>query len=293
VSRPTVAAYERGDKTLGAETNIEWCHHTKSTVWGCKEISPACAHCYAKTHAHRYGWDVWGDRRDDGTLVERRTFGEKYWNDLMKWDRNAAAALERRRVFCGSMCDVFEDHPTTIAELRKLWPRIRATPNLDWLLLTKRPERVAQSLPADWGSGYHNVWLMTTIENNAFAWRADELRKLRCCVRGLSCEPLLGRLDEIDLTGIDWIIGGGESGNFARPMREEWIQHLRDRCISAGVAFFFKKWGGNRDKRGHDKAILDGRRWTEIPIPGRVRPALTALSDGTQRIIGSELLSAR
>jgi protein gp37 len=142
------------------DTGISWTNHTFNIVWGCTKVSQGCKHCYAEPIAAKQGFDVWGLGKD------RRTFGEAYWKKPLAWNRAAEKAGVPARVFCSSMCDVFEDHPTTIAELEKLWPLIRQTPWLQWQLLTKRPERIAQSLPADWGQGYSNVWLGTSIEND-------------------------------------------------------------------------------------------------------------------------------
>src|SRR6185436_18027435 len=121
---------------------------------------PACAHCYAKTLSERWGFDVWGEENS------RRIFGDKHWAEPLKWNAKAQAAGERRRVFCSSMADVFEDHPTIDQERAKLWPLIRATPWLDWQLLTKRADRILSCLPADFSRAtYPNVWLGFTAEN--------------------------------------------------------------------------------------------------------------------------------
>ena len=130
----------------------------------------------------------------------------------MTWNREAEANGIRQRVFCSSMCDVFEDHPTIDAEREKLWPLIRATPSLDWQLLTKRADRMADRLPADWGGGYPNVWIGVSIENNDYVDRADRIRDIPAVVRFISYEPALGPLDQLNLSGIDWVIYGGESG---------------------------------------------------------------------------------
>jgi protein gp37 len=162
------------------------------------------------------------------------------------------------------------DHPTTRAELEKLWPLIRSTPQLDWLLLTKRPERIAMSLADDWGAGFPNVWLGTTIETSEHVGRADLLRAVPTYVRFISAEPLLDDVDGLDLRGIHWLIAGGESGVGARAVEESWLHGLRVRCDRANVAFFFKQWGGVIDARGHDAAVVAGRRWTDVPPPHSV-----------------------
>lgn len=244
-------------------TAIEWTDHTFNIAWGCFKVSPGCAHCYADTLSRRYGHDVWGPPK----TTERRTFGAKHWTEPRRWNKAAEKAGVRRRVFCCSMCDVFEDHPIIDAERAKLWPLIRETPWLDWQLLTKRPERIAANLPADWGEGYPNVWLGTSVESQEYAYRVEYLKFIPAVVRFVSAEPLLA---PFVLGGqaweVDWVIVGGESGPNARPMDEAWVRSLRDECADAGTAFFLKQLGGFPDKRGHDAATLDGQRYTEMPV---------------------------
>jgi protein gp37 len=188
------------------------------------------------------------------------------WSQPLKWNKAAEREGRRRRVFCASMADVFdEDAPPGARAM--LWDLIHVTPWLDWQLLTKRPENFVRYLPHDWGNGWPNVWLGTTIENQDMAIkRVPLLLQVPAAVRFLSCEPLLGPVDltAIDacgedpgysaltcsgpeegtlLTTIDWVIVGGESGHGARPMHPEWARSIRDQCQAAGVAFFFKQWG--------------------------------------------------
>ena len=227
---------------MGKETNIAWCNHTFSPVWGCSKKSLGCEFCYALDWDKRFGGDHWGPGKP------RREFGDKHWNEPLKWNRDATS---RERVFCGSMCDVFDaEWPPGVRD--RLWALIRQTPNLDWLLLTKRPENIQGMLPADWGDGYPNVWLGTTVENQDQEKRIQELLKIRATVRFLSCEPLLGPIEIYDylrtdldpnINRIHQVIVGGESGAHARPMHPKWAKSLRDQCQKAGVAFFFKQWG--------------------------------------------------
>jgi len=205
-------------------------------------VSPGCTHCYAEDLSTRYGHGVWGPNKP------RRTFGAKHWAEPVAWERAAQRAKrrgkgcpERRRVFCSSMCDIFEDHPTIAEELLKLWPLIRATPWLDWQLLTKRAERIVECLPADWGGGYPNVWLGVSIEDGEYEWRVQLLRRVPARMRFVSYEPALGPIAGIDLTGIDWLIYGGESGVEFRPDEEQWARDIREQCAREGVAFFFKQ----------------------------------------------------
>lgn len=268
-----------------AETTIEWAHYTFNPVWGCQKVSPGCTHCYAETFADkRMGLGVFGPAE----RTSRRTFGDAYWANPERWNRLAAREGEQRRVFCASMADVFEAHPATVAQLPRLWALIRATPHLDWLLLTKRPERITASLPDDWGTGYRNVWLGTSIESHEYVSRVEVLLQVPAAVRFLSCEPLLGPIAlrgsyhdflegwgcdndgyghpvQVQTERIDWVIAGGESGVDARPCDPAWLRQLRDDCAATGTPFFLKQLGGHPDKRGGLQATLDGRRYLEVP----------------------------
>jgi protein gp37 len=160
------------------------------------------------------------------------------------------------------MCDVFEDHPTVADEREKLWPLIRVTPWLDWQILTKRPERILANLPSDWLNGYPNVWLGTSIENNEYVHRADDLRHIPATVRFVSYEPALGPLDRLNLTGLDWVIYGGESGPEHRPHDLTWPRQMKAMCESAGVAFFYKQSAALRTELG---TTLDDQVVREYP----------------------------
>jgi protein gp37 len=252
---------------MSERTGIEWTSHTFNIAWGCMRVSPGCEHCYAEVLSKRYGFAVWGPAK----TTERRVFGEKHWNEPLRWNAKAERDGVRRRVFCASMCDVFEDHPTIDAEREKLWPLIRSTPWLDWQLLTKRPERIAVNLPGDWGAtGYANVWLGTSVESQAYLERMAVLGDVPASVRFVSCEPLLGRLSLrslLELIDVDeqwWVIVGGESGPGCRPMELEWARTLRDECWEYDIPFFLKQLGGS-NPRGHHLAVLDGERHTEMP----------------------------
>lgn len=246
---------------MAEKTLIAWTHHTWNLAWGCTKISPGCKNCYADTLSGRYGFDVWGPQ------APRRTFGAKHWAEPFKWNRQAKAAGERHRVFCSSMCDNFEDHPTITAERAKLWPLIRQTPWLDWQLLTKRAERIKDNLPSDWDQGYPNVWLGVSIENNDYVSRADHLHTIPAVVRFVSYEPALGPLDKLNLEGIDWLIYGGESGPGHRPENKQWARDIMARCEVAGTAFFHKQSAGPRTEMGIE---LDGQIVRNYPEPRRV-----------------------
>jgi len=231
---------------------IEWTDHTFNLAWGCVEAPyGGCDHCYARELSARYGFDVWGPGK------ERRTFGETYWKQPLKWDEEAAERGVRARVFCSSMTDVFLNDPIIDRERAKLWPLIRSTPNLDWLILTKHPERIALNVPEAFPGAYPNVWLGVSVENLPAAWRVKMLAKLPAVVRFVSAEPLLGPLQALDLTGIDWVIVGGESGAKARPMDLTWVRDLRDQCSLVGAAFFLKQLGVVQAKQSGDRGKGD------------------------------------
>jgi protein gp37 len=162
------------------------------------------------------------------------------------------------------MSDVFHAH-FSLQQIQQIFTVMNACPQHQFQLLTKRPERALRYTRAGEIVFTENVWIGTSIENMAVARRVDTLRQIGAHVRFLSCEPLLGPLDHLDLTGIHWVIGGGESGLGYRPCREEWAVGLRDLCIAEDVAFFWKQWGGRTPKSGG--RLLEGREWNDYPQP--------------------------
>ncbi len=168
-------------------TAIEWAHHTFNPWKGCQKVSPACDYCYAERWSRRSGQPhLWNG--------ERERTSESYWFQPRKWNRRAEAAGFRERVFCASLADVFDNQVPEVWRI-DLWALIYATPHLDWLLLTKRPQNIRGMLPLDWGDGWRNVWLGTTVENQTEAERRiPKLRDIPAVVRFLSCEPLLSGL---------------------------------------------------------------------------------------------------
>jgi protein gp37 len=280
---------------MAKDSRIEWTHHTFNPWWGCVKVSPGCKYCYAEVWARRVGQQIWGAK------APRRELSDTYWKQPLAWNAEAAAEGVRARVFCASMADVFEDRRELDSKRTRLWDLIKRTPRLDWLLLTKRPQNVGRLVP--WGQDWPaNVWLGATAENQKWLERRIEiLTTLSAHVLFLSCEPLLGPLDLtrwIDGVrrgshrSIDWVIAGGESGHYARPMHPEWLTGLRDQCRSAGIRFLFKQWGNwcptaSRDVNGYrSKTVfltngnaitlanmgkkaagrrLQGRTWDEFP----------------------------
>jgi protein gp37 len=170
---------------------------------------------------------------------------EKYQRHPRAWDTSCAKRRVRERVFAASMADVFEDHPALIDPRADLFSTIRLTSNLDWLLLTKRPENIAAMLPPDWGEGYPNVCMLTTIEDNRVRdERLFHLTAVPAIARGLSCEPMIAPIDlDGRLAGIDWVIVGGESGAKARPMELPWARRVVDAARQAGCAVHVKQLG--------------------------------------------------
>ena len=221
-------------------SSIEWTDHTFNPWWGCTKVSSACDNCYAEAWARRLGFEIW----DHGK--PRRFLSESYWEQPQRWNKEAALRNVRRRVFCASMADVFEWGKRLSAWRDKLWRLIDETPNLDWLLLTKRPHLVRRLSP--WNDEWPgNVWLGTTAENQRMlSKRLPYLLENPSRVRFLSCEPLLNAVDLTDaLAGdaVQWVIAGGESGVNARPSDPRWIYTIRDDCKTFNVPFHFKQWG--------------------------------------------------
>lgn len=259
-----------------SESKIEWTDYTFNPWSGCAKVSAGCAHCYAAAlPPHMRRGAVWGPD------AERVPASEDYWKAPLRWAKAAARDGVRKRVFCASTADVFEDRAVLDPLRARLWELIRATPELDWLLLTKRPARMAS-----WARQHgwpENAWAGASVEHQAAAdERVPQLLQVPARVRFLSMEPLLGPVDlnplwcehcesagfdptehivcsppaqptcgecrrEVGhtywLDRIDWIIVGGESGRHPRPMSPTWARSLRDQCAAAGVPFLMKQWG--------------------------------------------------
>ena len=234
---------------MAQATKIEWTEATWNPVTGCDQVSPGCAHCYAKSFAERWR-GIPGHHYEQG--FELRLWPERLEQPL-RWRRP-------RTIFVNSMSDLFHEQ-VALAFIERVFDVMVAAPQHTFQILTKRHQRlveVASSLP--WPP---NVWMGVSVENRRFVGRADYLREVPAAVRFISAEPLLGPLEGLDLSGIDWLIAGGESGHHHRGVRAEWIRDLRDRCAAEDVAFFFKQWGGRTPKAGG--RVLDGRTWDDRP----------------------------
>jgi protein gp37 len=241
---------------MGVATKIQWTHHTFNPWRGCTKVSPGCANCYAEKLGAR-NRAVLGEW---GPAGRRAIAAESYWRQPTAWDRAAAADGVRRRVFCASLADVFEDNGQVVDARARLFDAIDRTPNLIWLLLTKRPENVGACWPA--GKRRPNVWLGASVEDRERERvRVPELLRCRglAPVLFLSVEPLLGPIEFPALDGIDWLIVGGESGPGARPCDVAWIRSIIGQASRAGVAPFVKQLGANvvEDGRPLSPALAD------------------------------------
>ncbi|HPA21479.1 MAG TPA: DUF5131 family protein [Verrucomicrobiae bacterium] len=260
------------------DSSIQWTDHTFNPWIGCTRVSPGCQNCYAEGgYGRRFGIE-WGPGKP-----RRRTTAD-YWKQALAWDRQAARKGVIPRVFCGSLCDWLD--PDVPPEWRRdLLELIGRTPNLGWMLLSKRPQlwrrlvgQAAKSggaFAARWlaGEAPHNAWAGTTVEDQRRAeGRIPRLLEIPAARRFLSCEPLLGPIAP-DLGGVDLVIGGGESGKRARPLDIRWARDLRDRCRDAGVAFFMKQCGSNPVESGRPLEMKDdhGGDPDEWPEDLRVR----------------------
>ncbi len=251
---------------MGENSKIGWTHHTFNPWWGCTKISSGCAHCYAATFAKRLGTG-WGPQ------AERRFFAESHWNEPFKWQKQAKKAGERRRVFCASMADVFEEGAGLDDQRYRLWKMIELTPDLDWLLLTKRPENINRMVPKTWAYDAffpRNIWMGTSVEDQAAAnTRIPHLLATKARIKFLSVEPMVNAVDLRQpaewLTGLDWIICGGESGIGARDMKEPWAAALLGQVQQAGKLFFMKQMGGEWDKREELEDLPSYMRVREFP----------------------------
>lgn len=227
-------------------SKIEWTDHTFNPWIGCQKVSPGCDHCYAEAMMdHRFGKVEWGAHGE-----RKRTSGAN-WKHPLRWNSQACETGTRQRVFCASLGDIF-DNQVPKEWRADLFQLIAVTPELDWQLLTKRPENIGKMLPAaivglePWP--WRNVWLGTTAEDQEhYDRRWGILSKIPAAIHFVSFEPALGPL--VLPTGSrlpDWIICGGESGNGARYMKPRWARNLRDECQELGISFFMKQMTGKK-----------------------------------------------
>jgi protein gp37 len=255
------------------KSSIEWTEATWNPTTGCDRISRGCDNCYALTLAKRLKamgnakYQLDGDPRTSGP-----GFAVQTHDDALDVPRRWSAP---RVVFVDSMSDLFHARVPD-AFIQDVFQVMAETPRHTYQVLTKRPIRLARMAPQlPWPE---NIWMGVSVEDMDVAWRVDRLRQVPAAVRFVSAEPLLGSLAGLDLSGVDWLIAGGESGPNHRPMAPEWVSELHDACGAAGVAFFFKQWGGRTPKSlGRE---LQGRTYDEMPTsrPRRSAEGLLAHS---------------
>jgi protein gp37 len=285
---------------MGKDTGISWTNHTFNPWWGCTKVSAGCDLCYAEGQSKRYGHDIWGNK------ARRRFFGEKHWNEPLRWNRESDPN-NPSKVFCASMADVFEElhkgHPDRekMAEEReRLFQLIAQTPNLIWLLLTKRPQAILRTVGGPTMSLYPNVWIGTSVEDDRVAERIDRLREVPATLRFLSIEPMIGPVTA-KMDGIGWGIIGGESGKrrridpvvinllrkgeypggfealrdefektgAARPFGPGWAEDAIHNLRKSGAAVFVKQMGTN--PIGLEISDYKGEKQEEWPETLRVQ----------------------
>jgi protein gp37 len=282
---------------MGVRSKIEWTDSTFNPWVGCTKIQrrrgvpSACDFCYAEKWAKRSGQVEWGDH-------PRRRTTEAYWRNPQTWNGQARTFQtkheRRQRVFCASLADVFDNQvdPEWRADLFNL---IRGCDQLDWQLLTKRPQNIRKMLPPDWGDGYSNVWLGTTTEDaDAYQQRVPHLLEVRAAIHFVSYEPAIGPLGQLDIDGRspDWVIIGGESGvrsDLIRLTNPQWVRDAIAECRRVGAAPFLKQWGTYKNnpcvveagfsvqeamridppENGKGGGKLDNQLWRDFPSSAR------------------------
>jgi protein gp37 len=234
---------------MSTNSKIEWTDATWNPVRGCTKISPGCKHCYAERFSERFR-GVKGHPFEQG--FDLRLVPTKVTEPL-SWRKP-------QRIFVNSMSDLFHDQ-VPVEYIQGVFDVMNRADWHQYQVLTKRAQRLeALSNHLRWAP---HIWMGVSVENKDYLWRIDHLRRTRAHIKFLSIEPLLGPLGKINLRGIDWVIVGGESGPGARNMDGEWVTDVKDQCLQAGVAFFFKQWGGVQKKR-HGREF-EGRTWDEMP----------------------------
>jgi protein gp37 len=284
---------------MGQKSKIEWTDATWNPTTGCTKVSEGCDHCYAHKLAHERLAQLY-----TGQLPVIQTpdnladpFSIRLWPKRLS---QPSSWKQPRIVFVNSMSDLFHvDVPD--AFVRQVFEVMLKVDRHIYQVLTKRPARAVRFFLRNQylfpgGRVPRHIWMGTSVENQDVVYRVSHLRKLPADVRFLSCEPLLGPL-ELNLSGIHWVIAGGESGAEFRPMDEAWVLGLRDQCRSTGTPFFFKQWGGRRSKAGG--RVLEGRTWDEMPladrIPENIAPPMISVPGENRKSThaSSELVTAR
>lgn len=235
---------------MSGKTKIEWTESTWNPVTGCTPVSAGCLHCYAARFAKRL--QAMGNPRYKNAF--NITIHEDLINAPLRWKKP-------QMVFVNSMSDLFHDE-VPIDTITAIFQTMNNAPIHTFQVLTKRAERLAQLEPElNWTP---NIWMGVTVENQDNLYRVDLLRSTNAHIKFVSAEPLLSALETIDLTGIDWLIVGGESGPGCRPIKEDWILDLKQKAEQNNTAFFFKQWGGTNKKKAG--SLLQGKEYKEYPL---------------------------
>jgi protein gp37 len=265
---------------MGDMSAIEWTDATWNPTTGCDRTSPGCDNCYALSLAKRLkAMGLSKYQRDGSQSTSGPGFGLTLHESALELPFSWRAP---RRVFVNSMSDLFHDD-VALEFIRRVFDVMGRTPQHTYQILTKRSRRLRKvASELDWP---RNVWMGVSVEDDRYLFRANHLRAVPAAVRFISAEPLIGPLPSLDLTGIDWVIVGGESGAGRRPMSVEWVLELLDRCQAAGVPFFFKQWGGRTAKEGGRS--LAGRTWDQAPDPSGSRPPVFLGHGRTKPSMGS------
>jgi len=249
-------------------TKIEWTEATWNPVTGCDKISPGCKNCYAERFALRL--------QAAGTAQYKNGFLLTLHPEALEIP---VSWKKPKIIFVNSMSDLFHKN-VPLAFIKQVFAVMQATPQHQYQILTKRAERLVElDDQLRWGD---NIWMGVSVESSEYLCRIDHLKRTAAKIKFLSLEPLLGPLPRLDLEGIDWVIAGGESGPYSRPMRPQWVRQIRAQCVAAKVPFFFKQWGGVFKSR--TGRTLDGRTWDQMPRVERSMPeerlsTLVALSN--------------
>ncbi|PIE53418.1 hypothetical protein CSA37_01510 [Candidatus Fermentibacteria bacterium] len=240
---------------MALNSDIEWTEASWNPVTGCSKVSPGCLHCYAERMAFRL-----------------QAMGQKNYVDgfAVRTHPSALGIPARWRkprvIFVNSMSDLFHSEVSSDF-IHSVFDVMNSVDRHIYQVLTKRSSRLMEiSNELSWSP---NIWAGVSVEDADYLYRIDHLRCAPAAVRFISFEPLLGTVASVDLSGIHWVIAGGESGPGARPMRSEWVCRLRDICLEQNVPFFFKQWGGVRKKKNGRE--LDGKFWDQMPLPVAAR----------------------
>lgn len=252
-----------------AESQIEWTDATWNPVAGCSLASAGCTNCYAMQMAKRL--EAMGVEKYQG--LTRQSGKKAVWNGTVKQDQNSLSIpykwKKSRKIFVNSMSDLFHENVSDEFIL-SVWKVMKETPQHHYQILTKRPERMGNIVRNKIKDVLPNTWLGTSVEDAAVTERIDHLRNTPAAIRFISFEPLIGSVNDVNLTDIHWAIVGGESGKDARLIKEEWIDEIHEQCHMFDTAFFFKQWGtwGKDNKKRSKKANgreYKGRTWDEMP----------------------------